>query len=582
MKLQFWYTEGGVKKYMYIKPYETGITFNYSEFQYKSSSVYYGWKDIISPGFGAFYGQQGDSWIEQYQAGSLASVFQFDGSNSMRLSTDDRFYDTSPATYNSGKMLHFGTVGTCRFSWTTVTEYTPDPVSYIVNGGIFSVSPTGNSPYYGSCYPSAAASGHGVEYTSDNAPGISFWVAHMYDDVNTGRDEYQKTFDVLVIAMESATYGGSTDRAMFTIIDLRLFDNADAAPITDESTVTPYGRTGTYDFRSDQMSDTSPTGYSIINRWEHGLTLYHINDYQCAAIQKEFWGNETLWGMWLNATVKPIQGVITLHKMPIPIPSGSNSRFLTIFGRRISSGSLLDQIPLIDDQLIRYPDAPDWVPIEEIYGDFFDYAGQSRLSVYLPFIGTIPIDINAVMNGAIMVIYYFDVLTGNCIARVYGRNGMGNNAEVLLYQGSGNAALHIPYCGNDQGGMKMLGSLAGVATAGIAALALGAAATAPAMAALTGTSSTLLAEHNATVNNIPTECSSLSYPYVCYIISCPERVLADYQLRMQGWAAASGKDGTSVSDYTGFLAGYLHADISGATDNEKAEIERYFQSGVII
>lgn len=582
MKLQFSYLDGGQKKYFYINAIDSGIQFNYSEFRYKSAFCAYGYMDIMSPTYGKYYGQQSDSWIEEYQAGTLASVFDFSGENAMKLSALDNFYDGTGGAYGNGKTLHFGTVGTCKLTWHVTTEYTPQPVSYSVNGGLFHISPTGAAPFYGTHYPDGSASGHSVEYTTENAPSMSFWIAHMYDDYNTDREEYHKTFDVLVVAMQGTSHGGTTNRPMFTIIDLRLFDQAAPQPITDKDTTTPYGRAGTYNFESDKMTDVSPTGFTIANRWAHGLTLYHLNDLQASAVFAELWGNETLWQMFLNSTVKQIQGILCLHKLPIPISSGSQTRALSIFGKRVARGELLEQLPLVNEQLIKYPANSKWVTVQEIYGDYFDFAGQSKLSVYLPFIGCIPLDVNQIMGGAVMTVYYFDVLTGNCIARVYGRNGMGNGSEVLLYQGSGNAALHIPFVGNDQGGMKLLGALAGVATAGIATLATGGAASAPALAAVTGTAGYALAPHNASVNNIPTECSPLSYPYVCYIQEYPERLLTDLQGIQTGFAAASGREGTTVSDYSGYVEGYLHADIDGLTDAEKAEIERMFAEGVIL
>lgn len=572
MRLRFSYTELGVRKFFEIRPRETGLSVpignvgshyrieTINDVKYVTHDSWFGDYDRLST-FGS-----------DIQAIGVRSLFE----DPWYLRADNMIYDHSvplaDATVLSGQLMHFDSgSGTLLFNAFIRTEYQQgEPVSVFNIGAIWAVSPTGTAPF-----SAGVCRGANGVYTTDPdlIPRIDFALINITDNT----DNYPS---ILVTVVR----GSSDSQNLCYIFDLKFFSGSSPKPTTEDGsrTVTPWGRSGTYNFTSDQMVDVPPSGFSIINRWDHGLTLYHINDYQLAAIQREFWGNETLWGMWINATVKPIQGVITLHKMPVPISSGSSSRALTIFGRRISSGQLLDQIPLINDQLVQYPSDPKWVPIEEIYGDFFDYAGESQLSVHLPFIGTIPLDINAVMNGAIKTVYYFDLLTGNCIARVYGRNGMLNGAELLLYQGSGNAALHIPYCGNDQGGMKMLGSLAGVATAGLAALAIGGAAAAPAMAAITGTSSTVLRERNATVNNIPTECAPLSYPYVCYIMTYPERVLADYEMQMQGWRAASGAAGSSVSDYKGFTAGYVHADISAATDAEKAEIERYFEGGVIL
>ena len=574
MRIRFRYIIAGETGYFEIKPRDTGRTIAFNNLGAQYTHITVGDKEYISRQDGAY-----ENLLLFSSAVQQLTSFE-KATDPFYLREREMYYDHSVAiqdlTAADGQLLHYddgaGTAELSAFIRTEIDQGQQVPHYYF--GGLFNVSPTGSAPFFGSPAPNV----NGV-YTTlpDEIPRIDFALFNVSDGG-------QEVPCILCTILHNPDPDYLLLGNPAFIFDTRLFDGAEPTPTTEDGsrTVTPWGRTGTYNFTSDQMVDVPPSGFSIINRWDHGLTLYHINDYQLAAIQREFWGNETLWGMWINATVKPIQGVITLHKMPVPISSGASSRALTIFGRRISSGQLLDQIPLINDQLVQYPSNPQWVPIEEIYGDFFDYAGESQLSVHLPFIGTIPLDINAVMNGAIKTVYYFDLLTGNCIARVYGRNGMMNGAELLLYQGSGNAALHIPYCGNDQGGMKMLGSLAGVATAGLAALAIGGAAAAPAMAAITGTSSAVLRERNATVNNIPTECAPLSYPYVCYIMTYPERVLADYEMQMQGWRAASGAAGSSVSDYKGFTAGYVHADISAATDAEKAEIERYFEGGVIL
>lgn len=568
MRLRFKYTENGIQKVFEINPRETGVTisvgnigshyrigtFGDSKYVYKPASFGgYGWR--------ADYGDEIEAIATRQNA--LSGNPYILRENNMLY---DRNVNITEATAADGQTMFFdGSAGTMQISAFIRTEYIGGaPVSKWYMGGIFDVRPA-DGLYWGL----SARNISGTYSTEQNEiPMIDF---ALFTATENGVN-----YPCLLVSL----FRGND--AFCYVFDLKMFDGTAPQPTTDTSTTTPYGRTGTYNFSSDKMTDVQPTGYTFVNRWDHGLTLYHLNDLQVSAIFSEFWGNETLWQMFMNATVKQIQGVIALHKVPVPVSSGSSTRPLTVFGKRIARGQLLDQLPLVNDQMIKYPSSPAWIPVEEIFGDFFDYAGQTRLSVYLPFVGTVPIDVNRIQGGAIMTVYYIDLLTGNLIARVFGRNGMGNGAEVLLYQGSGNCALSVPFVGNDQGGMKMLGALAGVATAGLAAVALGGAAAAPAMAAVTGTASAILAPHEASVNNIPTEAAPLSYPYVCYIQEIPERLLTAEQVRQLGYAAASGGSGTTVSDYSGYVQGYLHADIPGATAAEKQEIENAFRQGVIL
>ena len=568
MRIRFKYTENGIQKYFEIRPRETGVTVALS-----AVGAYYGKYTYDGKEYITRWASQGDSyaWIAEF--GAAIRAIPSRNQNPWIMTENNMMYDHSVPIADlyrtDGQLLHFdGSAGTAEFCAFMRTEYpggTPETHYYL--GALNTVNPSGSPNAHTFCTPCTT---NGT-YNTDVPPVVDYALITVTDN------------GVNYPCMLASVFGANeTTTCLSYLFDLRVFDGTTPQPTTDNNTTTPYGRTGTYNFTSDQMTDVPPTGYSFVNRWAHGLTLYHINDLQAEAIFAELWGNETLWQMFLNSTVKQIQGVLCMHKVPVPVDSGSSTRALSIFGKRVARGELLEQLPLVNSQIVQYPETPQWVPIEEIYGDYFDYAGQTQFSVYLPFVGTVPINVNKIMGGAVKTVYYVDLLSGNCIARVYGRNAMGNGAEELLYQGSGNCALHIPYVGNDQGGMKLLGALAGVATAGLATVATGGAASAPALAAISGTAGYALAPHNASVNNIPTEASPLSYPYVCYITEYPERLLTELQLTQMGFAAASGGEGTTVSDYSGFIQGYLHADISGATEAEKAEIESAFQAGVIL
>lgn len=88
------------------------------------------------------------------------------------------------------------------------------------------------------------------------------------------------------------------------------------------------------------------------------------------------------------------------------------------------------------------------VTIPESYQSFCDYSPLTKVSMFLPFIGTVQLDCDIVMGGTVSLAYGIDYFTGNCIATVTVRNKHGMNG-VLTYQYAGSCSMSIPMSGID-------------------------------------------------------------------------------------------------------------------------------------
>ena len=634
MKLMFKYTQGGQSKRLLIEATDTGITFNYSEFMYKSSSVYYGWKDIISPGYGKYYCQQGDSWLEQYHAGSLSSVFNFTGENTMKLSASDSFHGSGTNQWSNGIELTYGEDdGTCEFSWYTFTEYTPDPVSHIVSGGLFDFCPDGNTSYkYGTAYPYGSAVGYGNIYTTESAPSISFWTAKMYDDYNTGREEYHKTFDVLVIAISESVYEGSIQRAMFTIVDMRLLNGADIIKPSKSTAKgnTPMGFRGDRNDESD--SDTVSTiGWGLdtafVNSGSHGVQLFRINSQgvvtQYNTLYNCFW-NENFWDGYRNAKWSPLSGVLSFHIMPCePTKSTGEATTFTLDQQIRICG--LDLKYVVDPgPPITYLSATGDVPanskaqittdifnIKEYTESFLDWGSNTRVRFRLPFIGTVPIEVSKVMDGGIFAKYNIDFLNGNCLVQIYtipsidvmgtenDWNSTYGGCVCMIGEYTGNCAYKLNFAGNDHGGNYAAGYYGGIASSAMNDFLdrdndPWDFVTSMLKSTVGGfVDYKIRSKHNTHIVPAVANSSVMGMMIPAVIIDRPidltpldgdgEATVYEY---FNGRPAASG--GT-VKDYKGldtgsglFIKGILHADTLYATENEKQEIERAFAKGVYI
>lgn len=105
-------------------------------------------------------------------------------------------------------------------------------------------------------------------------------------------------------------------------------------------------------------------------------------------------------------------------------------------------------------------------------GDFLDFT-RTKFSLFLPFVGTINLNANAMQWRRLQVDYYIDAYNGNIVYWVYTQS-VDSDTDQLYGTYSGNCAIEIPLCGAGESG-SMLGKITnlvsslGVGAASIAA-----------------------------------------------------------------------------------------------------------------
>ena len=111
------------------------------------------------------------------------------------------------------------------------------------------------------------------------------------------------------------------------------------------------------------------------------------------------------------------------------------------------------------------------VSIPENWGNFLDYS-QTNIELYLPFIGSVNIDVSECMGGTIEVEYTIDFFTGMCVANVLCTrsnavlpSGKKLNHVHAEHAYQGNCAIQIPLSAENYG--SMVGSLINACTQGI-------------------------------------------------------------------------------------------------------------------
>ncbi len=505
--------------------------------------------------------------------------------NVLTVSSDDssQFYNrTGTGQKTDGQILTFGSGGSCRLCFYLDTVYTPDPTTRTYLYGLSRIQPGEESSTY--ILPDLGYTAN--QYSTDDPPLISFWsVPVEMDDADHDGSHYGETVQCLFVLLRLP---GNASYLQHTIISLNAFDSEpiEDDPTTDDpgQTVTPSGWVGAWDFSSDSDDVQPVTGYDFCNRWAHGVRLYYISDLQAEAFMQALWSMNLSQAVDLaiesalfRQNVDFVRGVICLHKLPIVVGT-SDSSPLSIMGYDLSktfaglgafakvSGTYGSVEQKTTDEL----------KVPETFGDAVFLDWQCKAQIRLPFVGMVPIDIKAIRGGTIKVSYDIDILTGNLIAKVYCRSSYGSKPQVLLYQGSGNCALPIPYSGNTEGAFKQLGAVAGIAGGLAAGIATGSAAV-----ALGGLRGMSYGRNTAEYQYTATEAGSMTDLSIKLIITGEVPIIPPQQRALEGYQAATTAAVSSFAG-SGYLSGVIHAEIPGATDAELSEIESLFAGGVIV
>ena len=269
----------------------------------------------------------------------------------------------------------------------------------------------------------------------------------------------------------------------------------------------------------------------------------------------------------------PMQAIISLHKIFLtPSISGRGNIVVGYLDSGVGSNIVSNQYTIHDCG---------YVDLKEVFGNIFDYAPFTKVELYLPFYGIVPLNVADIMRGTLNVIYRCDVLTGDCFIEVrVKRDGHLNT----LYTFNGNCSVKYP-----------LSSMSYMALVTSSVLAVGGTLIGAAMGGPMGAGLAIGGVGKATSNLLGgsgganfSRSGSLSgnagamggkAPYL--IITRPQTSLAPNFPHLSGYPS---NNTVALGSCSGFVkVKYVHIDpLTTATFNEKEEIKRMLLSGVTI
>lgn len=261
------------------------------------------------------------------------------------------------------------------------------------------------------------------------------------------------------------------------------------------------------------------------------------------------------------------------------------------------------QLPLVSSQFIDVDCGS--VAVNKYFNNFLDYSPNTKVILYLPYIGYQELNVDEIMGNIISVKYRCDILSGACIAYVsIGSGGSGADATRVIAQFSGNVIVQVPVGAASYDEMvsnainiltASVGIAAGAAIGGagmgaapVAQATAGASKTASAIGAqvgmgMGGTAANMVMSMKPTFARNGTPGSTAGYmsvqtPYLIKIV--PRDAVASNHIQLKGYPSNYGGPLGNLSGYCEVSEIQLNG--IGATVDELTEIYSLLKGGVVI
>ncbi len=202
----------------------------------------------------------------------------------------------------------------------------------------------------------------------------------------------------------------------------------------DEGGISDYaGGDGTFDDNSDNVPLPNMPTISAANSGLISIFRPSLNELK--SLGSYLWTNigdvpDNIKKLFSN----PMDYFIAFHIVPC-YPDVGESRTIKIglWDTTISMPPVLSQWQELDFGSITIP---------LYWGSALDYAPYTKISMFLPFIGSVSLNTDEVMNQSISLKYRVDLVSGQCVACIL----VGNDA---LYQFTGECSISVPLTGAD-------------------------------------------------------------------------------------------------------------------------------------
>lgn len=315
---------------------------------------------------------------------------------------------------------------------------------------------------------------------------------------------------------------------------------------------------------SDDTGVITPPPSSLGKNGAGLWSVYNPTLNELNAFGKWLWSNN-VWTQIQQYFSNPLEGIIGLHKIYCTPTVGDKANIIAGYlDSKISSNTVVKQYERIDCGSIG---------CAEFYGNSLDYAPFTTVSLYLPFIGIVDLNVNDVMGNIVHVFYDVDILTGACLASV---EVISNGTVSNLYQYNGLCSVQIPLTSGNYGSV-----IASLFTTGIGVV--GTVASGGALTPILATGAVSAVQSGTTIRQSGTIGSNVG----AMAIKKPYMIIARKIPHMpNNWNELGGYPSNNrvvLKNCKGYVKAkdIFFADTT-ATATEKAMIVDYLKNGIII
>lgn len=324
----------------------------------------------------------------------------------------------------------------------------------------------------------------------------------------------------------------------------------------------------------DENSDTNDVPpLPVVTASDTGfITLYNPTIAQLKSLANYLWGGLFDVTTWKKVMADPMDAILGLSIVPVNVPS-SGASVVTVgnISTGISLNKASSQFVELDCGSLQFP---------EKWKAYLDYSPYTKVSIYLPYIGSQEIDVDLIEATTIGVKYHIDVLSGACVAFITVNNS-------VMMQFSGQCAVSIPVTSTDYTqtiialGQLVASGIGVVATGGMSAPVQGAS-VAGLATAMANTAQNVIASKPtyAKTGNMSGSNGLMGFQKPYLIIERPRKCSPAYQNNYTGYPSYSTRKLSELSGFTQVQD--IHLDGIPCNDTERNEIMRLLREGVIL